>query len=103
VTLDDVRRVSGSLRLRYFGPRPLIEDNTVRSGATTLLNLEMGYRLSSRLRLTVDALNLLNAKDSDIDYFYTSRLPGEPAVGVEDVHLHPTLPRTVRIGLRARF
>src|SRR5262249_57558512 len=33
----------GSLRLRYFGPRPLIEDNSVRSKATTLVNLEAGY------------------------------------------------------------
>ena len=43
--------------------------------------------------------NLFNAKDSDIDYFYTSRLPGEPLDGVDDIHLHPTLPRTARLNL----
>jgi hypothetical protein len=41
----------------------------------------------------------LDAKDSDVDYYYRSRLPGEPAGGVSDVHFHPTLPRTVRLAL----
>ena len=40
---------------------------------------------------------MLDARDSDIDYFYVSRLRGEPAAGVADVHLHPTLPRTARL------
>jgi hypothetical protein len=40
---------------------------------------------------------------SDIDYFYTSHLPGEPAAGVDDVHTHPALPRTARVALRMRF
>ena len=47
--------------------------------------------------------NLLNARDSDIDYYYTSRLPGEPADGVEDIHFHPTLPRTARLSLIVGF
>jgi hypothetical protein len=39
--------VFAGLRARYFGPRPLIEDNSVRSKATTLFNLEAGYNGSS--------------------------------------------------------
>jgi outer membrane receptor protein involved in Fe transport len=97
VTVDNVRNVFGSVRWRYFGPRPLVEDNSVRSRSTSLVNLEVGYRFSNSLRLAVDVFNLFNAKDSDIDYFYTSRLPGEPSKGIDDIHLHPTLPRTVRV------
>ena len=41
--------VFGSLRTRYFGPRPLIEDNSVRSKATTLVNLEAGYKYKNIL------------------------------------------------------
>ena len=41
-TVDDVRGVFGSVRLRYFGPRPLVEDNSVRSDATALVNLGAG-------------------------------------------------------------
>ena len=44
-----------------------------------------------------------NGRSTDIDYFYPSRLPGEPAGGVEDVHTHPALPRSARIGIQFSF
>jgi TonB-dependent receptor-like protein len=101
--VDDVRGVFLGARWRYFGPRPLVEDGSVRSKATSLLNMEGGYKMGKRTRLVVDVFNVLNALDSDIDYFYASRLPGELAAGVEDIHLHPTLPRTARIWLLLAF
>lgn len=103
VTLDSVRHAFGSLRWRYFGPRALLEDASVRSKATSLVNLEAGYKLSKSVRIALDVFNLFDAKNSDIDYFYASRLPGEPADGIEDLHLHPTLPRSARIGLIVGF
>ena len=93
----------GSVRLRYFGPRPLIENESVRSAATTLVNLDAGYRLSQQVRVALDVFNLLDARASDIDYFYTSRLAGEPAAGVEDVHFQPALPRTARLAFTVAF
>lgn len=93
----------GSLRARYFGPRPLIEDKSVRSAATTLLHLQAGYTYNKRLTARLDVLNLLNARDHDIDYFYVSRLPGEPADGVADRHFHPVEPRAVRFYLTYAF
>ena len=93
----------GSARLRYFGPRPLVEDDSVQSDATTLVNLQAGYELRPGVRLALDVFNLFDAEDSDIDYFYTSRLPGEPDEGIDDIHLHPTLPRTLRLGLIVDF
>jgi hypothetical protein len=101
--VDDERRVFASARLRYFGPRPLVEDDSVRSHATMLLKLQAGYKLAPNIRLVVDVFNLLDADDSDIDYFYESRLPGEPAGGVADIHFHPTLPRTARLNLKVAF
>jgi hypothetical protein len=98
-TLDASRRLSGSLRWRYFGPRALVEDGSVRSQPTSLLNLQAVWHLSKRTRVTADVFNLTNAPDSDIDYFYTSRLPGEPLSGVADIHTHPTIPRTLRVAL----
>jgi hypothetical protein len=93
----------GTLRLRYFGPRNLVEDGTVRSSSTRLLNGQVGARLTDRVDLVLDAFNLLDAEASDIDYFYTSRLQDEPDTGVDDIHTHPTLPRTLRLALRLRF
>ena len=103
VTLESRRPVFGSLRVRHFGPRPLIEDASVMSKATTLWNAEVGYRLSGSARLVVEAFNLFDSKASDIDYFYASRLPGEPDEGIEDVHTHAALPRSARIGLQFTF
>ena len=68
-----------------------------------LFNAEAGYRVAPRTRLVVDVLNLFDAQASDIDYYYPSRLPGEPAAGVDDVHTHPVAPRTARISLRFDF
>ncbi len=46
----------------------------------------------------------LRHDDADVlDYFYTSRLPGEPLAGVDDVHTHPSIPRTARVGLQMSF
>jgi hypothetical protein len=86
-----------ALRLRHFGAYPLIEDNSVRSSATSLLNLNVGYTVGTRLRVGLSALNMLDTKASDIQYFYGSRLAGEPGNGVEDVHFHPVEPRQFRL------
>jgi len=94
---------TAGVRLRYFGPRPLIEDGSVRSKATSLLSGQLTWRLTPRLQAVVNGFNLLNRVVSDIDYYYVSRLPGEPPDGVADVHSHPSVPRTVRVGLRILF
>jgi outer membrane receptor protein involved in Fe transport len=87
------------LRLRYFGSRPLIEDNSVRSNTSAVLNGQLGYRAHRAWTLTLQVFNLLDAKASDVDYFYTSRLPGERPQGVDDVHSHPQEPLSVRLVL----
>jgi hypothetical protein len=99
VSVDSLAGFSGSLRVRYFGPRPLVEDGGVSSNASTTVNALLGYELIRGLRAQVEVFNLLNARVSDIDYYYASRLPGEPAGGVDDVHFHPAQPRSVRVGL----
>jgi outer membrane receptor protein involved in Fe transport len=103
VTVDAQKPLFGSLRVRHFGPRPLIEDGGVTSRSTTLWNGEAGYRVSSQVRLVVELFNIFDADVSDIDYFYASRLPGEPAQGVDDFHTHPALPRSARLGLQWSF
>lgn len=90
---------SWGLRLRYFGQRPLIEDNSVRSHATLLANAQASYAISRDLRLGIAVLNLFDRKTSDIDYYYGSQLRSE-AAPVNDVHTHPAEPRTIRVSLR---
>jgi hypothetical protein len=103
VTFEPENSVFGSLRLRHFGPRELLEDKSVASGATTLVNGEVGYWLTDGASLVLEFFNLFDAEVADIDYFYASRLAGEPSLGVEDVHTHPALPRSGRVVLRISF
>ena len=93
----------GHFQLRHFGSRPLIEDNSVRSSSTTLAYLRVGYRVAPTVRVALDVFNLFDRKASDIEYYYASRLKGEGAAGVADVHFHPVEPRLLRVTLAADF
>jgi outer membrane receptor protein involved in Fe transport len=103
VTVTDIGRWYGAFEVRYFGPRPLVEDNSVRSASTALAYARVGYKIGSNTRLTLDFFNLFNKRASDIDYYYQSRLRGEPADGVSDIHFHPVEPRAARLTLLHNF
>jgi outer membrane receptor protein involved in Fe transport len=95
-------RWDAGLRLRYFGPRPLVEANRVRSASSTLFNVQAGYQVASNVRLGIELVNLFDRKVNDIDYFYESQLAGE-AAPVVDKHVHPALPRTLRASVTMQF
>lgn len=92
----------GGLRLRYFGAQPLREDNAFRAPSSITFNGRVGWR-AKRWELSADVLNVFDRRNHDIAYAYASRLPGEPAEGVDDVHFHPAEPRTLRVTLTRRF
>lgn len=93
---------SVQVTVRRLGPAALIEDNSARSKPATVANLSYGYRFT-RAKLSLEVLNVFDSSDNDITYFYASRLPGEPAEGVDDYHLHPMEPRQVRASVRYPF
>jgi len=101
-TVDNLGPWFASIRLRYFGPRPLVEDNSVRSSASTLANLRLGYKFDRQTRLALDVYNLFDRKVNDIEYWYESQLPGE-AAPVFDRHVHPTEPRSLRLTVSHLF
>jgi outer membrane receptor protein involved in Fe transport len=103
VSVDHVGDFYGSVRVRYFGPRPLVDDGSVSSKSSTTLSALVGYEFMPGIRAQVEILNMLNARVSDIDYDYASRLPGEPAGGVDDVHFHPAQPRSARLAIVVGF
>ncbi len=101
-TVHNNRGLTSSLRLRYFGPRDLTSDQIYRSNQTLLLNGEIGYRIGEKWRLTGEFLNLLNRRDSDIDYAYTSRIT--PTATTEFTRVfHPAEPFLVRFALGKTF
>ena len=91
-----------SAQLQHFGRYPLIEDASVESRGSTLLNLRVG-REWAKVGVYLDALNALDSRDHDIDYFYPSRLPGEADGGVDDLHFHVFPSRSLRLSLRYTF
>jgi len=110
VSVHDLPILSGlsaELRVRYFGPRALNEDDSVRSNDSILLNARLAYQITRNWGVSLEVFNILDRKDSEIDYWYASRLPGEPAGpdegGYDDVHFHPVSSVSVRGALTARF
>ncbi|MDG1857904.1 MAG: TonB-dependent receptor [Emcibacteraceae bacterium] len=99
ITLDN--GLTTSLRMRHFGSAPLVEDNSVRSMATTLVNFGAAYDFD-RYTFEFDVFNILNSNAKDISYFYPSQLSGEGSE-VEDLHYHPVEPLTFRIGAKIKY
>jgi hypothetical protein len=95
-------KASLAMRIRHFGSYSLVEDNSVRADPLTVVNARVEYQLG-KVELAADLLNVFNAKDNEIEYFYASRLPGEPLDGIEDRHVRPIEPRQLRVSASLRF
>ena len=102
-TVEDLGPWFGALRFRYFGRRPLIEDDSVTSKPTTLVDLRIGYKFSEQAKLWLDIFNLFNNTGAhQIDYFYPSQLANEKAP-VYDIHFKPVEPASVRLTFSMTF
>ncbi|HEY6721174.1 MAG TPA: TonB-dependent receptor [Burkholderiales bacterium] len=102
VTVKDLGPWSGTVHARYFGPTPLIEDNSVRSQSSTIFSARVSYKVDAKTSFNLDVFNLFNRKANDIEYYYASQLKGEGAP-VNDIHFHPAEPRSARLALVTHF
>ncbi len=102
MVVDDGGRWSGSLQLRYFGPRPLTEDNSVRSDATTTLNGRLRYRVDQKTSIELLGFNLLDSKNSAIDY-YNDSYTFNGVSGLSGRVFHPIETRNFRLMLITRY
>jgi outer membrane receptor protein involved in Fe transport len=105
---DVLGGIYGGPRLRYFGPRALIEDNSVRSQETLILSGTLGYEFNKHIKVQAEVFNILNRQDSGIDYFYSSCLKTDPCYTgngnpVDDIHFHPVEPVSFRMSLITNF
>jgi outer membrane receptor protein involved in Fe transport len=90
------------VQVRRFDGAPLIEDGSVTARDGTRADLLLRWAATPHLDLRAELLNVFDADDADIEYFYESRLAAEPGAA-EDRHFHPELPRLLRLTLRASF
>ncbi|MCA3130138.1 MAG: TonB-dependent receptor [Betaproteobacteria bacterium] len=111
VTYDPGGRWFAALQERFFGSRPLVEDNSERSPITSLTNARLGYRIDRTWQVRLDVFNLFNRKSDDITYFYNSCLRTELADprcasgggGIPGQHFHPVEPLAARLSVSATF
>ncbi|RLZ07237.1 TonB-dependent receptor [Acinetobacter sp. 2JN-4] len=101
-------------RLRYFGTRPLIEDNSVRSKSSTLVNLQSSYQFNKNLQGQLEIFDVFDRKINDIEYYYASCASQDlnsaacspsssEREGIFDKHVHPSEGRNLRLTLRYLF
>ena len=102
--IDNQGPYSGSLQLRYFGPRPLTEDNALRSNSTATVNGKIGYKVNKDTKIELVGFNLLNSEHSAIDYAVDSytNINGVQSSGPYRV-FHPIEPRSFRVLLITRY
>jgi outer membrane receptor protein involved in Fe transport len=94
--------LSASAAMRYVSNRYADESRQQIARGYTLFDLSARYRYKN-LEAFLSVENLANAEWREAQFFFESRLPGEPAGGVPDIHYTPGNPRTFLGGLALRF
>jgi outer membrane receptor protein involved in Fe transport len=94
--------LSASLEVRHLGERYASEDREQTARGYTLVDVGGRYRYKS-LEVFLTLENLLDVDYREAQFFFTSRLRGEPAAGVDDIHFTPGQPRAVTGGVAWRF
>ena len=104
VIVDNLGRWFGGLQWRDLGAYPVNDgDQFPQDKGYNEVNLDVGYRVSSKLKLQFSVFNLFDTKANAAAFFYTSRLAGEPAAGVTDFQVHPLEPISARLAATATF
>jgi hypothetical protein len=89
-------------RIRYFGPRALVSDDSIRSSSSTLTSLRVAYEPVRGQTLSLDVFNLFDEQVDDICYYYPYR--ATPNGPVQDgICAHPAEPREVRCSYKVAF
>lgn len=97
-------RWEASLRVRYLGEYPLIEDNSLRADPETTVNLRGAWKPGNFV-VYAEVLNLLDEDGKDIVYYYGANVPGldPPGEQVDGRMSRAGEPRTVRAGIKYQF
>lgn len=104
VLVDNLRGWSGGLQWRRLGTHSLSDgDEFPQDKGYSEFNLDVSYALEGSWKLGVSVFNILDSKDAAAEYYYTTRLPGEPSEGVLGFQTHPLEPRSARFSVTKTF
>ena len=100
--------LSSQIQMTYLGVRNLTEDRTVKAPSWLVFDLTERYQLPiklshGRLEAFLFVQNLFDSNWEGATYAFASRLPSEPAGGVQDIHFVPGNPRFFMGGLAWYF
>ena len=100
--------LTSQLQMTYLGVRPLTEDRSIKAPSWIDFDLTQRYLIPLKLPYGhLEAIlfiqNLFNTQWEQATFAFTSRLPNEPAGGVQDIHFVPGNPRFVMGGVAWYF
>lgn len=92
------------VRARYLGPYPILEDNSERAGAETIVNLRTAWS-PDPISVYAELLNVFDYEGEEISYIYESNVAGfDPADTPVEGRMSRTIePRTLRVGVKYRW
>ncbi|NNC83371.1 MAG: TonB-dependent receptor [Flavobacteriales bacterium] len=99
ITYSSDLGLSASLTSRYLGDRPANEDYSQVADGYLILDADIGYSWK-RVRVFVNLDNLFDTEWKEAQFLTRSRLPGEAAEGIEEIHFTPGTPRAIYGGVR---
>lgn len=93
VLVDNLGPWFGGLQWRKLGAFPINDgEKYPEDPGYSELNLDAGYKINTHIKVQLSIYNLFNTHADSSAYYYTSRLPGEPAEGVAGIQVHPLEP-----------
>ena len=93
VLVDNLGPWFGGLQWRKLGAFPINDgEKYPEDPGYSEFNLDAGYKINTHIKVQLSIYNLFNTHADSSAYYYTSRLPGEPAEGVAGIQVHPLEP-----------
>jgi hypothetical protein len=103
VLVDNLGPWYGSLQWRDLGPYPVVDGSEFpQDKGYSEVNLDVGYKVTPRVKVTLSIFNLLNAKANAAAFDYQSRLTpaAQPVAGLQ---VHPLEPLSARLEASVLF
>ena len=91
------------IETRYIGQYPLSQDGSLTAPSAIVTNVRVRREISSRMAVSLDALNLFNRQYYDIAYQQDYRVSPAIPVVPSGITVHPGEPRQLRVTLEFRL
>ena len=104
-TVKDVGKWNLTGQLRYIGPAALVEDNSVRSNSSSIINFKARRNFENNQAIYFDVLNVFDRKFNDISYYAPDplRTVRNGTLISDNALVHPGEPRSVRITYAIKY